>query len=249
MKTLRVLVLSSSYLLTLSTPAFASTTTYVHSSIDYIQKTSHELALRTEVEAERATSRWSHAKELLGAKYHRSVVKSGEKIADLDELLTQWTHRALKGRWKKFAHPVAQTIIQEADKYGFDPIYLMAVIENESSFNPEVIGGVGEIGLMQVTPDTGAWITKMYNLPWKGKKSLKDPSYNIRVGAAYLAYLREEFNFDPQLSLAAFNMGSGNVRKALRKSIRPSIYSSRVMLRYLRFYSEVQKEVSNKALN
>ena len=227
----------------------ALVSTYVHSTvIDDIQKTSHELALRTEVEAERATSRWSHAKELLGTKYHKSVVRSGERIADLDEVLTSWTQKALKGRWKKFAHSVAQTIIQESAKYGFDPVFLMAVIENESSFNPEVIGGVGEIGLMQVTPDTAAWITKMYNLPWKGKKTLKDPSNNIRIGAAYLAYLREEFNFEGQLYLAAYNMGSGNVRKALGKSIRPIIYSSRVMIRYLRYYAELHKEVT-KAYN
>ncbi|MEO7161814.1 MAG: lytic transglycosylase domain-containing protein [Bdellovibrionia bacterium] len=218
----------------------------MHYSIDAIQKTSHELALRTEIEAGRATSRWSHAKELLGPKYHKSVVKSGEKIADMDEMLTNWTNRALKGRWKKYARSVAQTIIQESDKYGFDPIFLMAVIENESSFNPEIIGTVGEIGLMQVTPDTGAWIAKIYNLPWKGKQQLKDPSYNIRIGAAYMAHLREEFDFEGQLYLAAYNMGSGNVRKALGKQIRPKIYSSRVMLRYLRFYSELQKEVTKK---
>jgi soluble lytic murein transglycosylase len=226
----------------LSNSAFAAT--YVHSSIDLIQKTSHNLALRTEIEAERATSRWSHAKELLGPKYHRSVVKYGEKIADLDEFLTQWCRRQLKGRWKKFAPRVAQTIIQESHKYGFDPVFLMAVIENESSFNPEVVGGVGEIGLMQVTPDTGAWIAKMYNIPYKGKKSLRDPSSNIRIGAAYMAYLREEFDFEGQLYLAAYNMGSGNVRKALGKSIRPKQYSSRVMIRYLRYYAELQKEVT-----
>jgi soluble lytic murein transglycosylase len=249
MKSILLLSLSSFLILNIPASNFALAFTPVHSQLDEIQITSHKLALRTEVEAERATSRWSHAKELLGVHYHKSVVRSGEKYADLDDVLTQWTHRALKGRWKKYAHSVAQTIIQESDKYGFDPVFLMAVIENESSFNPEVIGGVGEIGLMQVTPDTGAWITKMYNLPWKGKKSLKDPSNNIRIGSAYIAYLREEFDFEGQLYLAAYNMGSGNVRKALGKKIRPKDYSTRVMHRYLRFYAELQKDLSSKAYN
>jgi soluble lytic murein transglycosylase len=89
----------------------------------------------------------------------------------------------------------------------------------------------------------------MYNLPWKGKKSLKDPSNNIRIGSAYIAYLREEFDFEGQLYLAAYNMGSGNVRKALGKKIRPKDYSTRVMHRYLRFYAELQKDLSSKAYN
>ena len=240
MRRIRVFLFSVGF--ALSKTAFAST--FVHSSSAAIQKTSFALALRSEADAEKATSRWTHAKELLGAKYHRSVVKAGEQIADMDEVLSHWTHRALKGRWKKFAHPVARTIIQESHKYGFDPVFLMAVIENESSFNPGVIGGAGEIGLMQVTPATGAWITKMYNLPWKGKKSLQDPTNNIRIGAAYMAYLREEFDFEGPLYLAAYNMGSGNVRKSLGKNIFPKIYSTRVMHRYLRFYAELQKKVT-----
>jgi hypothetical protein len=64
-----------------------------------------------------------------------------------------------------------------------------------------------------------------------------------------MAYLREEFDFQGQLYLAAYNMGSGNVRKALNRNVKPKEYSTRVMHRYLRFYAELQKVVSQRSFN
>jgi soluble lytic murein transglycosylase-like protein len=64
---------------------------------------------------------------------------------------------------------------------------------------------------------------------------------NIRLGAAYLAQLRGEFNSHGRLYLAAYNMGSTNVQRALAKQIFPKEYPGRVMVRYMRFYSEYQE--------
>jgi soluble lytic murein transglycosylase len=212
-------------------------------TLDSIEESSRDLAQKTELEAQKAYTRWKHAKELLGKSYQKSVVKSGEDIASLDEVLSQWTKKALRGSWKKWSRDVTKAILREAERYRFDPIFLMAVIQSESSFNPEVIGTSGEVGLMQITPQTGEWITKKYDLPWKGTKSLKNPVTNIKIGAAYMAYLREKFDFHSQLYLAAYNMGSANVQRALDRQIYPKEYSSRVIHNYIRFYSELQNEI------
>ncbi len=188
----------------------------------------------------KAFLRWNHAKELVGKNYHKSIVKTGESIAVLDDVLFQWTHTALKGHWKSRSAEVSKTIIKESEKYGFDPVFLMAVIQNESSFKPEIIGSFGEIGLMQITPQTAQWITNKYNLPWKGAESLKNPTTNIKIGAAYMAYLREKFAFHSQLYLAAYNMGSANVYRNLKKQVWPKIYPSRVMHHYVKFYAKLQ---------
>jgi soluble lytic murein transglycosylase len=230
-------------LICLNPQAHAST-----NGIGIIQKKSRDLAAKTELEAQRATNRWSHARELLGKYYQKSVVRMGEEVALLDEQLFQWTSKALKKPWKKLSKQISKTIILESEKYKFDPIFLMAVIENESSFNPEAIGTSGEIGLMQLTPQTAKWITEKYDFPWHGPKSLKDPVTNIKIGAAYLAYLREKFDSRSQLYLAAYNMGTTNVLRALGKQIWPKEYSSRVMQRYVRFYSELREEI-DKSIN
>ena len=211
--------------------------------LDKIEAGSKALAVETDLETKRATFRWTHAKELLGKHYKKSVVKTGEGIANLDDFLYEWTHRALKGTWKKASRAVSQAIIRESEKYGFDPVFLLAVIKSESSFNPEAIGGVGEIGLMQVTPSTAKWIAEKSGLPWKGDKSLKNPVTNIQIGAAYLAHLREEFDGHSQLYLAAYNMGSGNVQKALDRQVWPKEYPVRVMQNYVKYYTELKEEL------
>ncbi len=221
---------------------------YVYASqIDKIEEDSKALEAKTRLEGDKALVRWAHAKELLGSRYSKSVVKEGETVSNLDEFLIQWTKRSLRGQWKTFAPAVANTIIEESEKYKFDPIFVLAIIQSESSFNPVVVGTSGEVGLMQVTPKTAHWISNKYDLPWKGVKSLKDPCTNIKIGSAYLAHLREEFDGHSQLYLAAYNMGSGNVQKALGRQIWPKDYPNRVMRRYFKYYVDL-KEWSRKAI-
>jgi len=192
-------------------------------------------------------SRIEHARELLGKFYDRSVVKNGEKVPRVDRFVRHWTDRALSAKFKKYSKVIADTVLEESTQHGFDPVFLMAVIENESSFNPRAVGPVGEIGLMQVTPGTGEWISKKFGLKWGGKKSLRDPRTNIRIGAAYLAYLREAFDSHGQLYLAAYNMGSLNVNRALEKSIWPKDYPQRVMKRYIKFYGDLKATIKAEA--
>ena len=207
---------------------------------------SKSLETGIELESQKASIRWAHAKELLGKHYHGSVVKAGENVDVLDDRVLKWTQRGLKKNWKQYSHKVAKAIIEASLKYQFDPIFLIAVIENESSFNPGAVGPVGELGLMQLTPETGKWIAAKFNLPYKNVNTLKDPVQNIRLGAAYMAYLRGIFGFRSQLYIAAYNMGTGNVRNFVKKRIEPKIYSSKVMVRYVRFYSELQADVGRK---
>jgi len=211
-------------------------------SLEVLEGKTRALAKKAELEAQKASQRLIHAKELLGKTYQKSVVKASEGITNMDEFVFKWTTQRLKNNWKRKSSQVAQAILKESEKYGFDPVFLMAVIENESSFNPEVIGGCGEIGLMQLTPDTAKWIASKYGIPYKGKKSLKNPVINISIGSAYLAYLRGKFDFHSQLYLAAYNMGTSHLHRSLDKQIIPKDYSSRVMKRYVKFYTSLSKE-------
>ena len=182
--------------------------------------------------------RVEHARELLGKRYKKSAVKASEKL-DLETNILAIVEKSLPKKYKERAHDVAHAIITEANRHALDPFFVMAVIAGESSFNPEAKGPVGEIGLMQLRASTGKWMAKIIKSKWRGDRTLKDPVENIRLGAAYLSWLRTKFEGSSQLYLAAYNMGPKNVKSALAKNVRPKDYPIHVMKRYLAFYRGV----------
>jgi soluble lytic murein transglycosylase len=185
------------------------------------------------------TQRIDHAKELLGDGYKKSVVSSSEEKRGLEEKLFKIVVKNLPKKFKSVAREIAHTIILESTRRSLDPYFVAAIIAGESSFNPRAVGPIGEIGMMQLRPNTAKWIADSFQIKWKGKKALFDPFYNIRLGTAYLAWLREKFDNQGQLYLAAYNMGPTSVKIALLKNVRPKDYPIHVMKRYLAFYKAI----------
>lgn len=193
--------------------------------------------------------RAKHAKELMGGRYRKSIVKVTERVEEMDGHVFELVEKSLPKKWKSQSEKIAQAIIDEAHKYSFDPVFLMAVIANESSFNPEIVGTSGEIGLMQILPKTAQWFAKKADLGMGRvtEKTLRNPVKNIQIGAAYIAYLRGEFDAHGQLYLAAYNMGKVNVKRALAREIKPKDYAGRVMNRYVKFYTNI-REIHNEQM-
>jgi soluble lytic murein transglycosylase len=78
---------------------------------------------------------------------------------------------------------------------------------------------------MQFIPDTANAIGPsigMANLPLE---KLFDPAISIRLGAAYWAALMDMFE-SPELALAAYNGGPGNVARWRDKSSDPELFVS-----------------------
>lgn len=191
-------------------------------------------------------ARLHHAKELFGSRYKRSIAMTGEEIPKINGEVYRLIKDRLPKKFKDQYQAIAQTIIDESLKNQFDPVFLMSVIEGESSWRPDMVGGVGEIGLMQIRPSTAEWIQKRQGLKWAGAKTLLDPATNIRVGAAYLKYLRDHYDMHAQLYLAAYNMGQGNVATALDKNIWPKDYPIHVMKRYVEMYETMAESLAEK---
>lgn len=102
-----------------------------------------------------------------------------------------------------------------SSQYGLDPFLVAAVINVESKFQSEAVSSKNAKGLMQITDQTGKWGFDELNMEAYSEESLFQPETNIRIGTWYLNQLNKEFDDNQGLVLAAYNAGSGNVRKWL----------------------------------
>lgn len=91
-----------------------------------------------------------------------------------------------------------------AATYGIPSAWLAAVMEVESSYKVRAVSPAGALGLMQLMPKTAA----RYEL-----QRPFDPVANVYTGAKHLRDLLDEFHGDFTLATAAYNAGSGAVRK------------------------------------
>lgn len=117
-----------------------------------------------------------------------------------------------RGFWRLFFPLHYQPTLEHyGTEYGVDPLLLAAVIRAESKYHPRARSQAGALGLMQIVPETGAWVAEQIGLKTFRPEELLNPETNIRIGAWYLAHLLEQFNGDLVLALAAYNSGRGNV--------------------------------------
>ncbi|TDT61189.1 lytic transglycosylase domain-containing protein [Fonticella tunisiensis] len=119
----------------------------------------------------------------------------------------------------KFFYPVIYSNIVEkySTEYNIDSRLVYSLIKVESKFNPYAKSSKGAIGLMQITPQTGRYISKLIGEKEFNADTLYDPDTNVRYGCFYISKLYKDFDGNIDIILAAYNGGEGNVRKWLRE--------------------------------
>ncbi len=127
---------------------------------------------------------------------------------------------------------LATLIYFESAKYGYDPEFILAIIQTESAFNPEAVSNVGAYGLMQLMPSTALEIAREVRIPYEGKSTLGRPDVNVRMGTYYLFKMMLQFK-DVRLALVAYNCGPGFVEEMTKRGMKlPEEYVDRVMGNY-----------------
>lgn len=111
----------------------------------------------------------------------------------------------------KMYHPTRfeETIRKNAAKNSLDPYLIMALIHQESYYNPHARSAVGAIGLMQLMPPTGKEIAARLHT----SSDLNNPDVNIKLGTYHFRMLVNLFGGNTQLAVASYNAGQGNVAK------------------------------------
>lgn len=106
-----------------------------------------------------------------------------------------------------------EQIVRYAEEYDLEPWHLAAVIRCESSFNPQAQSGAGARGLMQIMPETGAWLAgKFDEKDSYTDDSLFDVETSLKYGCWYLRWLKQQFSGDLVTVTAAYHAGQGQVR-------------------------------------
>ncbi len=131
-------------------------------------------------------------------------------------------------RWE-----IAETIEREARRHGYDPLFVQAMVEIESTCLPTARSRMGALGLIQVKPTTARAVARDAGLPWEGADALYDPDFNVRVGLHYLNQLEERFG-DPRAAIAAYNMGPTRAARLGLDRVRNSRYVRSILERYER---------------
>ncbi|HVN64250.1 MAG TPA: transglycosylase SLT domain-containing protein, partial [Candidatus Binataceae bacterium] len=103
-------------------------------------------------------------------------------------------------------------IAPAAARRALDPYMLLALMRQESLFNPRATSASNARGLMQLLPSTAARVATQEAIE-SGNLDLYDPPLNVTLGTAYLAQLFAMFGGDEFKAVAAYNGGEHAVQK------------------------------------
>src|SRR5256886_15369524 len=140
--------------------------------------------------------------------YHRSVAAAERAIRPT---LREGT-LADRELWT-LAYPLAywEDLRLAAEAHRVDPYLVLAVVREESRYNPRVVSLAGAVGLTELLPTPAAAVGGEEVRP----SPLMDPQTNITIGARQLAGLLREVKGEDLPAPAAFNAGPVADRKSV----------------------------------
>lgn len=140
----------------------------------------------------------SEVQQIAGTSWSLRLAKAAsQRGLDIDS----WSYptRGLP-TWAQVGKPIEKSLV-------------FALSRQESEFDPNAGSSVGAQGLMQLMPGTAKQVARQYRLPYAVGKLKGDPSYNVKLGAAHLADLVDNFNGSYILTLVGYNAGPRRSRE------------------------------------
>ena len=145
----------------------------------------------------------------------------GEIAFELDEYRS--VIYSVEGLTSKEVLPLAyplgfwNIVKQASEREGMDPYIIVALIREESRFDPDALSQAGAIGLMQLMPFTAHEFKKELKIEVKNDSEIYNVKKNISIGTHYFSQLVKEFGILP-LAIASYNAGEGTIRKWMLSS-------------------------------
>jgi len=109
-------------------------------------------------------------------------------------------------------------VLPAARSRGLDPLFVAALIRQESMFDPEAVSPADAHGLMQLLPSTARRVAASLGTPSPANtQALHHPPLNVELGTALLKSLLEQYGGSRVKALAAYNAGEDAVAKWERR--------------------------------
>nr|WP_242480328.1 lytic transglycosylase domain-containing protein [Rhodovibrio sodomensis] len=93
---------------------------------------------------------------------------------------------------------------------------VLAIVRQESGFDPAAVSRAGARGMMQLMPATARHTARSLGLD-PDRHSLDDPAFNLLLGSAYMDRLMRRYDGSLLLAVTAYNAGPGRVGDWLKR--------------------------------
>jgi len=151
----------------------------------------------------------------------------GRQIGRLD--LGVWAAREARNLGQTFYARDAFPQVPMPAAYSRYWAFAHGIIRQESSFERTAVSSAGARGLMQLMPGTARQAASRVGESYLLGRLTDDPQYNILLGNHHLGELMQEWGGNAVLVAAAYNAGSGNVRRWVRVNGDPRLPGADVL--------------------
>ncbi len=127
-----------------------------------------------------------------------------------------WPVGENRARWR-IAYPNAwwDVLDRHASERGFSTELQIALVREESAFDPLIESWANAVGLTQLILPTARRFARGTDID-VSRQTLRDPDTNAFIGARFLEFLHDRYDGHPMLMVPAYNAGEGAVDRWLR---------------------------------
>ncbi len=140
--------------------------------------------------------------------------KYGAAIVTLRQVYPQLEYRPYdsvpRAVWEAaYPLPDQSSIRRWSQHNNLDPMLIAGLSRQESAFDPDARSVADAYGIMQLLPETGRKWARDQRVHYSQARLL-DADYNIRLGTAYFAWLKQQFG-SVEAALAGYNAGEDRI--------------------------------------
>jgi soluble lytic murein transglycosylase len=106
-------------------------------------------------------------------------------------------------------YPVPPIALQPAPERAF----ALAIMRQESNFDPGAESTAGALGLMHLMPATARQVARATKQQYNKTKLTRDPAYNVKLGSYFLNDLVQDFDGSYIMAAAGYNAGPSRARQ------------------------------------